>query len=141
MENPLVIVAAPNHPLAQLDRPASIMELLEHGFVVRESGSGTRLAMERFFNDHDKTLITNMEMNSNDAIKQSVSAGLGLGVVSIHTLQHEIQEGRLKIIEAEGFPIRRSWYLVQRRDKRLSPLAEKFRNFVLERANQLPSLV
>lgn len=137
MENPLVVIASPNHPLSRLDKPASVSQLIEHGFVVRESGSGTRMAMERFFNEHNKTLDTNMEMNSNDAIKQSVETGLGLGVASIHTLEHELKEKRLKIIEAEGFPLLRSWYLVQRKDKRLSPLAEKFRNYVLAEASTM----
>lgn len=137
MENPLVIIAPPNHPLAHQQKPATINQLLEHGFVVREAGSGTRQAMERFFNENGKTLVTNMEMNSNDAIKQSVEAGLGLGVVSIHTLEHELREKRLTMVNAEGFPIRRSWYLVQSKDKRLSPLAEKFRDYVLEQANRL----
>lgn len=134
MENPLVVIAAPDHQLCNLQQPATINQLLEHGFVVREPGSGTRLAMERFFNENDKTLNTNMEMNSNEAIKQAVAVGLGLGVVSMHTLEHELEENRLKIISAEGFPIRRAWYLVQRKDKRLSPLAEKFRDYVLEQA-------
>jgi DNA-binding transcriptional LysR family regulator len=135
MENPLVVIASPGHPLAAQKDPVSIDQLLEHGFVVRESGSGTRQAMERFFNDHNETCTTNMEMNSNDAIKQAVSAGLGLGVVSVHTLEHELSENRLTIVKATGFPIRRSWYLVQRKDKRLSPLAEKFRDYVLNTAH------
>jgi DNA-binding transcriptional LysR family regulator len=137
MENPLVVIAAPSHPLANQEKSVSIEQLLEYGFVVREPGSGTRQAMERFFNDHDASCNTNMEMNSNDAIKQAVSAGLGLGVVSVHTVEHEIQEDRLKIVNATGFPIRRSWYLVQRKDKRLSPLAEKFRDYVLDKAHHM----
>ncbi|MBL7000922.1 MAG: LysR family transcriptional regulator [Gammaproteobacteria bacterium] len=141
MDNPLVVIASPKHPLASLDKPATLSQLLSHGFVIREPGSGTRMAMERFFNENNKTLNTNMEMNSNDAIKQSVETGLGLGVASMHTLEHELREKRLKIIPAEGFPIRRSWYLVQRKDKRLSPLAEKFRDYVLEHASRLELIV
>ena len=141
MDNPLVVISSPNHPLAKQQNLASVNQLLEHGFVVRESGSGTRKAMERFFNEHNKTLKTNMEMNSNDAIKQSVEAGLGLGVASIHTLEHELKENRLKIIEAEGFPLRRSWYLVQRKDKRLSPLAEQFRGYVLQQARKIAPII
>jgi DNA-binding transcriptional LysR family regulator len=137
MQNPLVVVAAPSHPLARQKKPASISQLLEHGFVVREPGSGTRLAMERFFNENNTSLITNMEMNSNDAIKQAVEAGLGLGVVSVHTLENELKENRLTIIDAQAFPIRRSWYLVQNKNKRLSPLAGRFREFVLEHARTL----
>lgn len=137
MDNPLVVIASPNHPLSNFKSPATVSQLIEHGFVVRESGSGTRMAMERFFNEHNLTLETNMEMNSNDAIKQSVETGLGLGVASIHTLEHELREERLKIIEAEGFPLLRSWFLVKRKDKRLSPLAEKFRHYVLAQASSM----
>lgn len=141
MDNPLVVIAAPDHPLSQKQHPATINQLIKHGFVVREPGSGTRMAMERFFSEHNLVLNTNMEVNSNDAIKQSVETGLGLGVASIHTLEHELKEKRLKIIEAEGFPLRRSWYLVQRKDKRLSPLAEKFRDYVLEQAGQFKPVI
>jgi len=137
MDNPLVLIAPPDHPLALASHSISIEQLITYNFVVREAGSGTRLAMERFFSEHDKTLATNMEMNSNDAIKQSVEAGLGLGVVSVHTLEHELAEGRLVIIDAEGFPIRRLWYLVQSRQKRLSPLAERFREYILSEARHL----
>lgn len=141
MDNPLVLIAPPDHPLARQQQPASINQLMQYGFVVREPGSGTRLAMERFFNEHDKTLNTNMEMNSNDAIKQSVEVGLGLGVVSIHTLEHELAEKRLAVINAEGFPIRRLWYLVQSRNKRLSPLAERFKNYILSEARSLSPMM
>jgi DNA-binding transcriptional LysR family regulator len=137
MENPLVVIASPNHPLSNLNKPATLKQLIEHGFVVREPGSGTRMAMERFFHEHNLTLQTNMEMNSNDAIKQSVEAGLGLGVASIHTLEHELREKRLKIIQAQGFPLLRTWFLVKRKDKRLSPLAEKFRVYVLNSAQAI----
>lgn len=137
MDNPLVVIASANHPLTQLKKPATVKQLIEHGFVVRESGSETRMAMERFFDEHNMTIETNMEMNSNDAIKQSVETGLGLGVASIHTLEHELREKRLKIIQAEGFPLLRSWFLVKRKDKHLSPLAEKFRDYVLARASSM----
>ncbi len=140
MENPLVLIAPVNHPLAQQPRPATIEQIMAYRFVVREPGSGTRLAMERFFDGFDKSVETHMEMNSNDAIKQSVEVGLGLGVVSIHTLQHELAENRLTIINAQGFPIRRSWYLVQSRDKRLSPLAERFRDYILNEAHHFSSV-
>jgi len=134
MENPLVVIASPNHPLSKQKGKATIDQLLEHGFVVREPGSGTRIAMERFFNEHDKTINSNMEMNSNDAIKQSAETGLGLAVASIHTLEHELREKRLKVIDAEGFPLRRTWYLVQRKDKHISPVTEKFKDYVLQQA-------
>jgi len=134
MGNPLVTIAAPDHPLARRNKRSSLKKLIQHGFVVREPGSGTRMAMERLFSERGLPFDVSMEMNSNEAIKQAVEAGLGLGVVSLHTLDNELREHRLAIVEAEDFPILRSWYLVQRRDKLLSPLAMQFRRYVLQQA-------
>ena len=78
-------------------------------------------------------------MNSNDAIKQSVAEGLGLGIVSIHTVTNELRQGDLKLINASGFPLRRSWYLVQRKGKRLSLLSECFKSYVVEQAKLISS--
>jgi len=137
MENPLVIISSPNHPLACQTRPATIKQLLEHGFILREPGSGTRMALERMFASKELNLESTMEMNSNDAIKQSVAAGLGLAVVSIHTLGNEIHDHKLAIVEAEGFPLQRSWYLVQNIGKRLSPLAEKFKDYIINEGRKM----
>lgn len=133
MENPLVVIAAPDHPLAK-ERKISLARLQEETFVVRERGSGTRIAMERFFAEHHAKLTAGMEMTSNEAIKQAVSAGLGLGIVSIHTLALELQLGCLTVLDVENFPILRHWYLVHRAGKRLSPVAQAFRDFVLSEA-------
>jgi DNA-binding transcriptional LysR family regulator len=130
MDNPLVVIAPPTHPLA--DQSNIPMEALQQEtFVVRETGSGTRIAMERFFSEQGVSLNTGMEMTSNEAIKQAVEAGLGLGIVSIHTLELELETGRIKILDAENFPILRHWYLVYRTGKRLSPTAHAFRDYVL----------
>jgi DNA-binding transcriptional LysR family regulator len=75
-----------------------------------------------------------MELGSNEALKQVVAAGLGLAVVSAHTVVQELETGRLVILGVEGFPIRREWYLVHRKGKRLSPVAKAFCGFVLEHA-------
>lgn len=141
MGNPLVVIGSPDHPLARGGQPVSLEDLQHYGFVMREPDSGTRQAVERSFHIQG-SLDSSMEMNSNEAIKQAVEAGLGLGVVSLHTLVKELQEGRLCLIESEGFPILRSWYIVQRIDKILSPLALHFRRHVLLKApllgNNLP---
>lgn len=131
MENPLVVIASPDHPLAH-KKQVSVAELQEETFVVREQGSGTRIAMERYFADLGIHLTTGMEMTSNEAIKQAVEAGLGLGIVSIHTLELELETGRLVVLNAEAFPILRHWYLVHREGKRLSPVAQAFHDFVLD---------
>ncbi len=136
MDNPLVVIAPPDHPLVNKNE-LSIESLKDEVFVVREQGSGTRIAMERFFHERGIQLETGMEMTSNEAIKQAVEAGLGLGIVSVHTLELELETGRLVILNVKGFPILRHWYLVHRRGKRLSPVAEAFRQFVLNQAESI----
>ena len=76
-------------------------------------------------------------MNKNEAIKQAVEAGLGVGVVSLHTVQAELSARRLCVLDVQGFPLRRQWYLVQRRGKRLSPAAQAFVQFVLKEAGRV----
>lgn len=105
-------------------------------FVVREVGSGTRGATQRFFDEHGVQFNTGIETTSNEAIKQAVEAGLGLGIVSIHTLELELETGRLAIVDVEDFPISRHWYVIQRKGKRLSPAAHAFRDFVLNQAEK-----
>ena len=135
MENPLVVIAAPDHTLVG-EKKIPLVRLKQETFVVREQGSGTWGAMERFFAHHGIELNTGMEMTSNEAIKQAVEAGLGLGIVSIHTLELELETGRIKILDAENFPILRHWYLVYRKGKRLSPTAHAFRDYVLSYGNE-----
>lgn len=136
MTNPLVVVAAPDHPLIGVkDIPLELLQ--EETFVVREKGSGTWGAMQRFFASHSIVLNTGMEMTSNEAIKQAVEAGLGLGIVSVHTLSLELETHRLAILDVQSFPILRDWYLVHRQGKRLSPVAEAFRQFVFDEGQKL----
>ncbi len=130
MPNPLVIIANQEHPLLR-EKNISFDRLRNETFVIREKGSGTRIAMERYFAEKKVTLQTGMEMNSNEAIKQAVEAGLGLGIVSTHTLELELEAGRLGIMDVVGFPILRHWYVVYRQGRRLSPVAQAFRRFVL----------
>jgi DNA-binding transcriptional LysR family regulator len=133
MENPLVVVAPPDHPLAGR-RNIPLAELEQQRFVVRERGSGTRAAIERFFARKKVAFHTAMEMSSNEALKQAVQAGLGLGIVSIHTLELELEAGRLVMLHVQSFPILRQWYIVHRRGKRHSPVARAFMEFVLREA-------
>lgn len=133
MPNPLVIIASPQHPLADGSRVA-LERLQDEIFVLREQGSGTRSAVQRVLEERGLSLRGGLEMTSNEAIKQSVQAGLGLGVVSIHTVALELELGRLRVLNVEGFPLERQWYLVHRAGKRLSPAAEAFRQFILDEA-------
>jgi len=138
MDNPLVVIAAPNHPLAG-QRQIPLTRLVEEPFVGREPGSGTRNAVEKFFAEHGLTLTAAMEMNKNEAIKQAVEAGLGLGVVSLHTVQAELTAKTLCVLDVKGFPLRRQWYLVQRQGKRSSSIAQAFVKFVLREAGRIAS--
>src|SRR3989338_5091853 len=131
LDNPLVVVAPPGHALAR-QKHISLARLQEETFLVRESGSGTRIAMERFFNERGMRLKTGMEVGSNEAIKQSVQAGLGLGLLSHATIEQELALKRLGVLDIEDFPIMRHWYIVHRRGKRLSPTAEAFKEFLLK---------
>lgn len=139
MDNPLVVIAPANHPLAN-EKQISLNELTKHTFVVREQASGTRIATERFFSKYGGEMTTSMEMTSNEAIKQAVQAGLGLGIVSIHTLNLELETGRLVILDVQNFPILRHWYVVYKQGKRLSAIADAFRTYVLENAKTFVSV-
>jgi DNA-binding transcriptional LysR family regulator len=138
LENPLVVIAPPDHPLAGV-AGIPLERLQEETFLVRERGSGTRSAMERFFRENSITMSTPMEMSSNEAIKQAVEAGLGLGLLSVHTLELELALQRLVILDVVKFPILRHWYIVHRTGKRLSVVADSFRRFVLEEASRVLS--
>lgn len=138
MENPLVVIAPMNHPLAR-QKNIPLARLAQETFLMREEGSGTRIAMERYFEAHGVTIQTGMEMSSTEAIKQGVQAGLGLGVVSLHTIELELSARRLRVLDVEGLPIRRHWHIVHRKDKRLSAAALAFKNFLLDEATAVLS--
>jgi len=139
MDNPLVIIAPPGHPLAKVQQ-IPLKRLLEETFLVREQGSGTRSSVERFFAANQLALSTPMEMSSNEAIKQGVAAGLGLGIVSLHTLSMELALKRLEILDVVKFPIMRYWHIVYRSGKRLSLVAQGFQKFVKEESRQILKL-
>ena len=136
MDNPLVIVAPPEHLLAH-QKKIPLQRLQEEVFLVREPGSGTRIAMERFFTERGMKFKTGMEVGSNEAIKQSVQAGLGLGLLSRATIEQELELKRLVVLDVSEFPIMRHWYMVHRRGKRLSAVAEAFKDFMLKEARAL----
>lgn len=131
LDNPLVVIAAPNHPLAGR-RNITLKRLEREGFISREPDSGTRKAAERHFSRYGREFRSAMEMSSNEAIKQAVEAGLGLGVMSMHTLELELTLRRLVILDVERFPIMRQWYVVHRKSKRLSAVAKAFHQFLID---------
>ncbi len=131
--HPLVFVAPAHHPLNAIDRPTARM-LEAFPLVVRETGSGTRAAMEHFLRGSRIAPPITMEMSSNETIKQAVIAGMGLGFLSLHTVGLEVRSGLLHVLTIEGTPVMRTWNLVHLLAKILSPAAEAFRYFVLEEA-------
>lgn len=132
-DNPLVVIAAADHPLAR-ERNIDPARLSREPFLIREPGSGSRSAAERFFAARDIALNVEMEIASNEAIKQSVAAGLGLALLSRVTLASELKTGRLTILDVAGLPIMRQWHVVHRRGKRLGLVAQAFRQFLLDEA-------
>lgn len=133
MENPLVVIAAPDHALAH-QKKIQPRQLADETFLLREKGSGTRGVVERFFASHKLPLPAHMEMDTNEAIKQSVSAHIGIGIISQHGIELELETKRLCILDVVGFPIVRDWHLVHRKEKRLSTAANAFQQFLLEEA-------
>jgi len=136
MENPLVVVAPPSHSLCS-EKEIAVKKLAKEIFLVRESGSGTRGAMERFFMAHKININKGMETDTTEAIKQAVQAGMGLGIMSKHTVELELETNRLKILDVQDFPIMRYWHVVNRKNKRLSSVAKTFRDFLLREAQFL----
>ena len=136
MTNPLVIIAPPGHKLLQKKKKLTINDLDGEKFVVREKGSGTRECIERYFKKSKKTFTTTLEMTSNEAIKHAVSAGFGLGIVSLHTIELELLNNHLAILDVKGFPLQRYWHLVTRQGKAISPVTEAFRSFLLEKSEE-----
>ena len=129
--HPFVIVAGADHPL--VGRTAlTLDDIAQETMIVREAGSGTRLAMEGFFREHSIEPNIDMEMGSNEAIKQAVVAGLGISFISQHTLGLELSAGRLVVLPVEGMPVMRRWFLVRHKIKRLTPALGAFWDFVLE---------
>lgn len=130
MDNPLVVIAAPDHPLAT-QKEITLERLAQEMLVVREPGSGTRAAMERHFAEHGLGYRAGCELSTNEALKQAVRAGLGLGVVSAQTIELELQAGCLAVLPVKNFPILRRWYVLHRSQKRLSAAALSFRERLL----------
>lgn len=134
--HPLVFVAPPGHPLMRIGHPP-LKALAGYPFIVREQGSGTRNAMESFFAEHRFEPQITMEMSSNEAIKQAVMADMGISFLSLHTIGLELRMGLLRRIDVEGTPIMRTWHVVHLQSKVLSPAAEAFRYFVIERGEDM----
>lgn len=130
-KHPLIVIAAPSHPLAGKHRIA-LRKLGRENFVMREQGSGTRASMERVFGMAGVAYQSTMEASSNETIKQAVIAGMGISLLSAHTVGLELKARKLVALNIAGLPVLRDWHVIHRKDKRLSLIAGAFRGFVLE---------
>jgi len=126
--NPLVVMAARDHPLCK-ESNISIKRLAEEPFISREVGSGIRDTTMKLFASHDLLPKVRMELGSNEAIKHAVVGGLGVTVLSLHTLALEGAGGPVDVLDVEGFPIERKWFLAHTKDKDLSIIARTFLEF------------
>ena len=128
--HPYVIVAPPGHPLVGRQR-IPMATVLHEPFVIREKGSDTWNSMAEAFRERLHDLDIAMELRSTETIKQAVIAGMGLTFLSAHTIGLELQVGNLAVLDVQGFPLMLNWYLVHRRNKRLPPVAQAFREFLM----------
>jgi len=136
LDNPLVVLAPSQHPLAG-ERNISLQRLVQESFIIRESGSGTRMAVERLFQEHKLTLNVRMELGSNEAIKQAIIGGLGISVLSRHTLTFDAALGYLAVLDVQHFPIERQWYVVYPAGKQPSIVANTFVEYLRGAADQI----
>ncbi len=136
VSNPLVVIAPASHPLANRQR-VRFADLENEAFLMREQGSGTRIAIERLFEEKQVPLTVKMELGSNEAIKQAVAGGLGLAIMSRHAINPLTGGDQLIELNVQGFPIRRHWYVVKPRGKQLSVVAETFLEFLHEHVQWL----
>ncbi|MBC6476115.1 MAG: LysR family transcriptional regulator [Hormoscilla sp. GM102CHS1] len=136
LENPLVVLADRNHPLAE-EKNIPLERLRDSPFIMREPGSGTRRAVEKLFREHNVSVKVRLELGSNEAIKQAIVGGLGISVLSKHTLALQCDTGRLTILNVEGFPIERYWHVVYPSSKHLSVVAKTFLEYLLDEGKQV----
>ena len=129
MENPLVVLAPANHPLAS-ERDIDPARLAGEPFILREPGSGTRLATERFFEKHGVRLTVRMTFGSDEAVKQTVAGGLGLAVLSRYTLALDAASNAFAVLDVRGFPLVRQWYAVYPVGKQISPITRAFLDYI-----------
>lgn len=137
-EHPYVIIAPPTHPLAANVR-IPFGDLVSETFLVREPGSGTRVHLDALFSAAERQPTEGMELASNETIKQAVIAGLGIALISAHTVAAEVRDRRLAILDVRGLPIRRHWLVVRMARRAVSPATSALWGFfVREGAHQLP---
>lgn len=136
LDNPLVVIGPASHPLAQ-QQGVSLERISQEPFIMRERGSGTREATEQLFAERNLTLNVKLDLGSNEAIKQAILGGLGLAVLSYHTLTSVGATPELVMFDVEGFPIHRQWHAVYPAGKQLSTVAATFLDYLLAESRQI----
>ena len=136
LENILVPTAHPDHPLAN-KKKITLEELVKERFLVREEGSGTRLVFDHLLEKNGLNIEPYMELGSGEALKQAVMAGLGLAILSLHSLRLEQAAKKLVVLDVEGFPLKRRWFAVHMKGKKLSLVAQTFHDFIIAESNNI----
>ncbi|MFV2060935.1 MAG: LysR family transcriptional regulator [Gammaproteobacteria bacterium] len=136
LNNILGIIAPADHPLAN-KKNISLLEIAKQRVLIRELGSGTRYVFEQLLAKHNAKIEPYMELGSSEALKQAVMAGLGIAVVSLHCVQLELEAHKLVVLDVEEFPIKRRWYAVHLKGRKLSLVARTFLEFILEESHHI----
>ena len=136
LDNPLVVLAPANHPLAQ-EKNIPIERIAAEPFIMREPGSGTRKAVQSLFDEHKLSLKVQLDLGSNEAIKQAIAGGLGISILSLHTIALEGPSSQLTVLDAQHFPIERYWYAIYPNGKQLSIVARTFLDYLLTEGKQV----
>ncbi|MDX2476390.1 MAG: LysR substrate-binding domain-containing protein [Gammaproteobacteria bacterium] len=136
LDNPLVVLAPADHPLVG-KKNISLDRIASEPFIMREPGSGTRIAVERLFHEHNHKLNVRMDIGSNEAIKQAIVGGLGISILSRHTLALDAAMGQIAILNVEHFPIKRQWYVANLTGKQPTIVAQTFLEYLRSSADQI----
>ncbi len=136
VDNELVVVTNVNHPLTKCSS-ITLEQLHKERFLMRETGSGTRLAINRLFAEQNLIIRPYMELGSSEAIKQAVMAGLGISVLSRHNLRLELEHNHIAVLDVVGFPLFYRWYAVYLKGKKLSLVSRTFLEFLLEQGKDM----
>lgn len=134
LPNPLVAIADTHHPLAGV-KEIPLRSFLDHPFLIRENGSGTRHAVERHLENLGEHPNVRMTIESNEAIKHAVMSGLGVSILSSHTLAFGGSAGLVKL-DVEQLPIETRWYLANLHSKTLSVVAKTFLDYVVNQGRE-----
>lgn len=140
IENPLVVVANPNHRLTR-KKKINIRELESEPFLLREDGSGTRIALKKFLTGRNITLNIRMELSSNEALKRAISSNMGISILSKYAIAQECTRGDLAILNIEGFPLIEHWYIVHSKDKYIPPAGAAFLHFLHEEGKSIVKIL